>query len=93
MYTFRRGGKIDSVWLRSPMPRAEPENSFAPAVGGRNSHQFCQQAQGETGGAAEEHYQDDQDGAPAELLQLEESAEEEAEAQPLKELFADGGSP
>lgn len=72
------------------MPGAEPENSFTPAVGGGNSRQFCQQAQGEAGGAAEEHYQN---GAPAELSQLEEGTEEESGAQPLKELFADGGSP
>lgn len=71
------------------MPGAEPGNSFAPAVGGGNSHQFCQQAQGEAGGAAEEHYQD---GTPPELSQPEEGAEEKSGTQPLKELFAQTGA-
>ena len=89
MYTFRRGVKIDPVWLRSPTPGAEPGNSFAPAVGGGNSHQFCQQARSEAGGAAEEYYQD---GTPAELSQPEEGAEEKSGTQPLKELFAQTGA-
>ena len=71
------------------MPGAEPGNSFAPAVGDGNSHQFCQQAQGEAGGAAEEH---NQDGTPAELSQPEEGAEEKSGVQPLKELFAQTGA-